>query len=130
MNAKIKIKIMILSSILTFLGCKNKEEKFLETHTVIFYNSPQYKEFEKTSKVKIKEANKIQANFAIKNDKEPEMYSFFVVDNQYVFTSYFHPKIPDASTRGIWVDATTGEAKYIEEQVWLKAYDAYNHPFR
>lgn len=119
------IYIMILSSILTFFGCKSKEKKFLEEHQVFFYNTNEYKEFEVGSKVKVKEALMIAYKFALEKNIHPMSQMFFVVDNQYVFTSYFHPKIPDASTHGIWVNATSGQAKYIKEEIWLKAYYSY-----
>jgi len=81
--------------------------------------------FINNSVIKPMEASKIQEEFALKNNKAPEMYTFFIVDNYYVFTSYFLPKIPNASIKGIWVDATTGKAKYVLEDIRIRAYKPY-----
>ncbi|AZA59277.1 hypothetical protein EG349_11960 [Chryseobacterium shandongense] len=122
---KKKIITTVFSSILLMMGCKNKEQKFLEKHKVILYNTKEADNFINNSVVKPIEAKKLQADFAIKNNKDPEMYSFFIIDNNYVFTSYFQPKIPNASVRGIWVNATTGKSKYVKEDVRLTAYLPY-----
>ena len=107
------------------LGCKSKEEKFLENHKVILYETKEAELFINNSVIKPMEASKIQEEFALKNNKAPEMYTFFIVDNYYVFTSYFQPKIPNASIKGIWVDATTGKAKYVLEDIRIRAYKPY-----
>lgn len=72
------INIMILSSILTLLGCKSKEKTFLEEHKVIFYNTLQYRSFENTSKVSIKEASIIAYKFALKEKITPMTRMFFL----------------------------------------------------
>lgn len=36
-----------------------------------------------------------------------------------------HPKIPDASTKGIWVNADNGKAIQVEKGVFLRAYHKY-----
>lgn len=117
-----KIIIMtILSSLLTLINCKSKEEKFFEEHKVIHYNTEEAKEFINNAKIKPDQAKKIQANFAFKNNKNPEAYSFFIIDNYYAFTSQILPKRPKASVSGIWVNATTGEAKYVKENIELNS---------
>ena len=119
------IFMLIFSSILSLLGCKSKEEKFLENHKVILYDTKEAELFINNSVIKPMEASKLQEEFALKNNKAPEMYTFFIVDNYYVFTSYFQPKIPNASIKGIWVDATTGKAKYVLEDIRIRAYKPY-----
>ncbi len=121
----ILIKMTILGMGFLFIGCKSDNQKFLENHRVILYHTNEANSFIKKAKIKPSEAKKIQANFAFKNNNKPEMYSFFIIDNYYVFTSYFQPKIPNASVKGIWVDAFTGEAKYVKKNIKLK----YNKPF-
>lgn len=117
--------IMILSAILTLLGCKSEEKKFLENHKVIFYKSEEYQNFEKQVKINIKIAYKIAFNYAIENNLEPMCRMFFVIDNHYVFTSYFNEKIPNASISGIWVNATTGEPKLVKGDLRLIAYYSF-----
>ncbi|MGX5687144.1 hypothetical protein ACWKWW_21555 [Chryseobacterium cucumeris] len=129
------IYIVSICSLFSLLGCKSKEQKFLDNHKVILYETKEAEDFINTANIKPDEAKQIQAAFAIKNNKKPESYSFFIIDNNYVFTSYFHPKVPEASTSGIWVDSKTGIAKYIETGIWLRAYKPYlengeSYPFQ
>ena len=87
------IFIVTFSSIFSLLGCKSEEEKFLENHKVILYDTKEAELFINNSVIKPMEASKIQREFALKNNRHPEMHTFFIVDNYYVFTSYFLPKI-------------------------------------
>ncbi|MCP1299506.1 hypothetical protein NK356_10030 [Chryseobacterium sp. S0630] len=119
------IYIVSICSLFSLLGCKSKEQKFLDNHKVILYETKEAGDFINTANIKPDEAKQIQAAFAIKNNKKPESYNLFIIDNNYVFTSYFHPKVPEASTSGIWIDAKTGNAKYMETGIWLRAYKPY-----
>lgn len=119
------IYMTLICSLLSLLGCKSKEQKFLDNHKVILYNANEAGDFINNANIKPEDAKQIQADFAIKNNKQPESYNFFIIDNNYVFTSYFHPKVPEASTSGIWVDSETGIAKYMETGIWLRAYKPY-----
>ncbi|MFP3598802.1 hypothetical protein [Chryseobacterium sp. SIMBA_029] len=110
---------------LFLIGCKGKKQEFLDNHKVILYHTKEAENFINTAKIKPKEAKIIQANFAIKNNEKPEMYNFFIIDGNYIFTSYFQPKIPEASTNGIWVNATTGSARRVNPEISLKAYKPY-----
>ena len=117
--------MLIFSWVLSLLGFKSEEEKFLENHKVILYDTKEAELFINNSVIKPMEASKIQREFTLKNNRHPEMHTFFIVDNYYVFTSYFLPKIPNASIKGIWVDATTGKAKYVLEDIRIRAYKPY-----
>ena len=86
------IFIVTFSSIFSLLGCKSEEEKFLENHKVIPYDTKEAELFINNSVIKPMEASKIQREFALKNNRHPEMHTFFIVDNYYVFTSYFLPR--------------------------------------
>lgn len=119
------INVVLIFTLLFFLGCKSKEQKFLDNHKVILYHTKEATDFINTAKIKPEEAKIIQVNFAIKNNKKSGLYNFFIIDGNYIFTSYFHPKIPEASTNGIWVDATTGNTRSVNTGIWLKAYKPY-----
>lgn len=110
---------------MNFLGCKTKEEKFIEKHEVMLYNSVQYNNFIKNVKISINDALKIANNYSKNNNIENMDKMFFVIDKYYVFTCYFHAKIPDASTKGIWVDVNTGEVEYHNSGIFLRAYEYY-----
>ncbi len=116
----------IITSFLIFLGCKTEEEKFLEKHRVLFYDTPEYIEFEKDATIKIDSAWKMQKDFSKKNNQIPENWLFFVIDENYVFTSNFQPKIPQASVNGLWVNSKTGKIKRIQLGNFLRYYKSYN----
>jgi uncharacterized lipoprotein NlpE involved in copper resistance len=124
-----KKAVIILSAIvlfcLVFLGCKTQEDTFFKEHSVIFYATDVFDEFETKAKIKVDEAYQLQINFSKKNNVQSMAYMFFVIDDYYVFTSYFHPKIPEASIRGIWIHSQTGETKYVEKGIFLKG--SYMH---
>ena len=108
------IYITSICSLLPFLGCKSKEQNFLDNHKIIHYSTKDVGDCIKNAEIKPEEAKQIQADFTIRNNKQSESYHFFILDNNYVFTSYFHPKVPESATNGIWVDSKTGIAKYME----------------
>ena len=52
-------------------------------------------------------------------------YFYFIIQEQYVFTNYIQPKVPEVGVIGIWVNANTGEAKEVNKGLPLMAYDEY-----
>lgn len=121
------IKYMcVLTSFFAFIGC-SKEEKFLQKNKVIYYGTNEFIEFEKNATIPLNKAWNIQKKYALDRNVNPENWLFFFVINDfYVFTSILQPKIPNASTGGIWVNSKTGEIKEIKSDINLKYKDAYN----
>ena len=117
----------IFTSVLSLIGCKTDEEKYLKEHNVIFYQTKEFKLFEENSKIKLKDAFELQTKFANSNKTKPEVCLYFILDDNYVFSSFTNLKIPVASTRGIWVNSKTGEAKYMKDEIFLKAYNYYEN---
>ncbi len=65
----------LLTSILTFLGCKSEEEKILESHQILFYKTNEFENFINEAKIKPEEAKKIMIDFAKNNDfRKPHLF--------------------------------------------------------
>lgn len=118
--------INIFSILILQISCNNPKNDYMKDNNVIMYNSNEFKEFESKAKIKLKEAWEIQKEYAQNESKTPKNWLFFVIDNNYVFTSIFQPKIPEASIGGIWVNSETGEVKEVTSNVNLRYKEAYN----
>jgi hypothetical protein len=119
------IYMTILSTILSFFGCKTKEEKYLEKHQVLFCKTDTFEAFVEKAEIKPDIAKNLMIDYTNKNNLPPSAYLYFIIDGYYAFTNYIHPKIPEAYTGNIWVNSKTGEIKLIEKGVFLKAYNSY-----
>ncbi|MBI9059800.1 MAG: hypothetical protein JEZ01_18695 [Labilibaculum sp.] len=116
----------IIISILTFLGCKSKEEKFLENNKVLFCKTEEFESFIKKSRVTPEKAWDLMVEYTEKeNVQQPHLF-YFIIDGHYVFTNYVHLKIPDAYTGGIWVNSENGKVKEVKDGVFIKAYYKYD----
>ena len=119
---------MILSSILSLFGC-NPKEKFLKEHDVILCYSS-YKEekiedkaleFEKTAKIKFKDASDIYINFLKENKdikKEKIIYPELIIDGNYVY-SFKNNKTLDIAVFGVWINSQSGLISNNETELWL-----------
>ena len=58
------IYILILMSILNSLGCRFKEERFLEKHDVIFSNTEAFEKFVTNANIKLEKAKEIKVGLA------------------------------------------------------------------
>lgn len=115
----------IFISILSFLGCKSKEERFLDSHQILFCKTDKFKKFLFEAKIKPEEAKEMMIDFAEKNNIRKPHLLYFVIDEHYVFTSYAHLKVPEASTKGIWVNANNGKIKEVKNGLFIRAYHKY-----
>lgn len=113
------------TTILAFMGCKTKEEKFLIEHKVIFCKTIEFDEFVENAKIKPIEARKLMIDFAKKDNQEIQSKMYFIVDGYYSFTNYVHPKIPEVYTGNIWVNNKTGETKKMNHGIFIRAYNEY-----
>ncbi|TWP27982.1 hypothetical protein ETU08_09705 [Apibacter muscae] len=109
----------ILTLLLSIMGC-NREKQYLKNHKVIYYGTSEFNIFENNVQINKKEAYKLGLAYAKKNDLVMGNNLFFVIDNYYAFTNHYIPKMPAASTKGIWINANTGEVKYIKEGIMLR----------
>lgn len=126
---------MILSSILTFLGCKNKEKKFLEEHEVLLCSSlkifPKNKltdeviKFEKSHNITFNQASNIYLKFSGRKLKKSNLNESdiilpsLIIDKYYVY-SFKNIKMLKIATFGIWIDADTGEIiNNNNDKIWL-----------
>lgn len=112
-------------SILTLFGCKTKEEIYLNKHKVIFANTKEFDAYINTAIIKPIDAKKLMLDYVNNNSLQPESSLFFIIDDYYTFTNYFHPKIPEAYTGKIWISSKTGEVKLMPDGLYLRAYYSY-----
>ena len=118
--------ICIFLNLILQISCNNPKNQNMEPNNVILYNSEEFKSFENQAKIKLKDAWEIQKKYALEKNENPKNWLFFIIDKNYVFTSIFQPKIPQASTSGIWVNSETGDVKEVKSDKNLRYKEAYN----
>lgn len=121
--------ILIINIFFTLIlqtSCNNPKNQYMEKNNVILYNSEEFKLFESKAEVKLKEAWDIQKKYAQNKNDNPKNWLFFVINGNYVFTSIFHPKIPEASIGGFWVNSETGEVREVKSDEIIRYENAYN----
>lgn len=106
-------------------SCKSKEEKFLEKHQVFFCETEEFESFVKKAKIKPQQAWDLMSKYVETKKIDKPHLLFFSVDGNYVFTRYFHPKIPNAYTGGIWVNSNTGKIQEVEKGIFIEAFYQY-----
>lgn len=87
---------------------------------IIFYGTEEFKKFESNNVISIEKAWLLQIQYYKDKNQNLKFPLYFVVDGNYVFSPYSNPKIPEASLTGVWVNATTGEVKYVENSQKIK----------
>jgi len=131
MNKKHTIT-MILSSILTFFGCKKKEDLFLQNNRVILccssINFPdcklttKSKAFEKEHKISFKEASKIYLKNLAKYENidslDSEVIPTLIINEYYVY-SFKNIKMSKVAAFGTGINADTGEIIHYKNKIWL-----------
>ncbi len=101
------LSLALLFSTSTFFYQKNKMN-------IIEYKSNEFLEFEKNAKIKVDKAWDIHIKFLIEKWIGTKWYPlFFCIDNNYVFSNQFQPKMGKVSLNGLYIDANTGKIKYI-----------------
>ncbi|MFV0305823.1 MAG: hypothetical protein ACK5IC_10130 [Moheibacter sp.] len=120
------IYMSIFTSLFALIGCKSKEEKFLQENRVIYYGTKEFEDFEKNSIIKIDRAWEIQKMYSKEHHQIPKNWLFFVVNEDYVFNSVLSPKEKKSFLGGVWVNSKTGEAKFNRSKQRLKYKKAYN----
>lgn len=117
--------LVIILSIISILGCKSKEETFLKHNEVLFCKTIEFEKFVHNAIIKPEKAKKMMIHYTKENNLPTPIHLYFIVNEFYVFTNYVHPKIPETSTKGIWVHTSTGEIKENKKGIFLKAYNEY-----
>lgn len=103
--------------ILIMITCCNPEKKNNDLD-VIAYGTQAFELFEKKAAIKKEEAWKLVLDYCnLPNDEKFIIYPklFFIVNNNYVFTFYFNPKVPESNITGVYVNAETGEVTYHKD---------------
>jgi hypothetical protein len=88
---------------------------------VIAYGTPEFNTFIKNVKISPQEAWDIQLEY-YKNNKMKTIGVplFFIINDKYLFTPYYNPKIPEVTIKGVAVDSKTGFAEYINKKIKIK----------
>ncbi len=124
---------MILSAILTFLGCKSEENKFLEKHKVILCTDSRYYpkeeltneaiEFERIKSINFKKASDIYVKYEKKNSIDSNIiFPSLIIDEYYVY-SFKNIKMSKVATFGVWINANTGAMIHRKDNIWLYEKD-------
>lgn len=116
----------ILTSFITFVGCKSEKDKFFQENKIIYYGTTEFKKFEKNAPIKLDEAWNIQKDYAKKNNQISENWLFFSINDYYVFNSSLNPKESKTFINGIWVNSKTGEVRQNDSKIMLNYKNAYN----
>lgn len=104
----------LLVSIIT--GCE--EGKKMD---IIYYGTSEFSEFIEKSEIKLDEAWDLQLKYYSDKSQEPiGSPLFFIINQQYLFSPYYNPKIPEVSIQGVAIDSITGKVEYINENIKLK----------
>lgn len=108
--------ILILILTLNIISCteikNNKGDKMMN---IIPYGTDEYNTYIKeNSKITKEEARNIKNNFIKENYNGKIIGAFLccIIDDNYVFTNYYIPKLMESSTKGIWVNIKNGKIKY------------------
>lgn len=117
---------VFISTIFSLIGCKNKEEKFIEKNKILYYGTKEFEEFQKNVPIKLHKAWSIQKEYAKESNQTPEGWLFFIIGDNYVFNSAINPKEAKVFLGGVWVNSKTGEVKYSSSKISLKYKKAYN----
>lgn len=101
---------------ITLISCTNMSNKDnLEQLNIIHYGTEAFKNFENNAPIKKEKAREICISFCdqkkIIGGNSP---LFFIINGSYVFSPYYNSKIPEVTLTGIWVNANTGEVKFIK----------------
>lgn len=103
----------IVIGLLCILGCSNKMQ-----HKYYFYDSPEYNKIVSEFKYSLLDAIELIAKSKtgkIFNDNLMIKH-LFVRDEYYVFPDYVNWKVGPQSLSGYWVNANTGEVKYVKTE--------------
>lgn len=131
-------------SLIFLLNCNNHNysKMKIDKSKAVAYNknSPIFQKWESTKKIKLEEAYRLHLDFSSINQEKINLKStsgyplFYAYDDFYIFStvSYVH-KIGIFNSSGIWVNANTGDVKYIEiskdenfitdGSIWLTSYN-------
>jgi hypothetical protein len=97
----LKFFIAVFIVILT-ISCSREGDKM----KVIAYGTPEFNMFVKNVKISPQEAWDIQLEY-YKNNKMKTIGVplFFIINDKYLFTPYYNPKIPEVTIKGVAVDS-------------------------
>jgi len=116
-TSKLKSYLTSVLIILTLISCTKGDSKM----EVIEYNTPEFKEYIKNAPISLDKAWELQLKYLSDTNKEiVGSPLFFIINDKYLFTPYYNPKIPEVRIEGIVIDSITGDASYISETIKLK----------
>lgn len=108
---------MIIFIVFMLISCNQKGEKM----KVIAYGTSEFENYIKNAKVDLNEAWNLQLEYYSKHNKKAiGSPLFFIIDDKYLFTPYFNPKIPEVKIEGVTVDINTAKVGYIKRNIKLK----------
>lgn len=109
-------KIIYIIFIINIFSCKTKTDKM----KIIAYDTKEFNFFEKKALIKKEKAWELHLNYYKSQNKEFFGTLFFVIDDNYVFSTNYNPKIPEVSLTGVYVNSETGETMFKENNQKLQ----------
>ena len=117
-------KTLLLFLVLFIFGC-NPSINYINGHKIIRYGTTEFKNFEKKTKIKKEQAWSIQNEITSKQQVPVVHWLFFIIDENYVFTSVVNSTKKETELIGICVNSETGIVTYEKSGVRLKYKNAY-----
>jgi len=108
--------IIYLLIFMNIFSCKSK----IDEMEIIAYDTNEFEQFEKNATIKKEKAWELQLNYFQEKNKEISGTLFFIVDNNYLFSTSYNPKIPEASLTGLYVNSETGETFFLENSTKMQ----------
>ncbi|WP_129501787.1 hypothetical protein [Malaciobacter marinus] len=88
---------------------------------IIAYGTPEFEEFVKKAPINLEKAWDLQLKYYEENEEKViGSPLFFIINDKYIFTPYYNPKIPEVKLSGVSIDSQTGEATYVNMKDKLK----------
>ncbi|AXX88406.1 hypothetical protein AMRN_2708 [Malaciobacter marinus] len=116
-SIKLKSYLAIILIVLLLSSCTKGEDKM----KIIAYGTPEFEEFVKKAPINLEKAWDLQLKYYEENEEKViGSPLFFIINDKYIFTPYYNPKIPEVKLSGVSIDSQTGEATYVNMKDKLK----------
>ncbi len=116
-SIKLKSYLAIILIVLLLSSCTKREDKM----KIIAYGTAEFEEFVKKAPINLEKAWDLQLKYYEENEEKViGSPLFFIINDKYIFTPYYNPKIPEVKLSGVSIDSQTGEATYVNMKDKLK----------
>ena len=87
----------------------------------IAYGTSEFDEFIDKAPITLDRAWELQLDYYRSSGSNPVGAPlFFIVDEAYLFTPYYNPKIPEVQLKGVAINSQTGTVAWVDKKCKLK----------